>query len=937
MSDQYFDRSRRPRTASATARVRQPQAPPQQQFDQQYNPYETSNQYYVPESAQSGFNAYSVPMNPPMNSLATNNPYPQRQASQPASYGSQISSPSASYNPYQQQQPQPGSMYSGQTISHRRHNTVDSGPDNYSQSTSIRTPKVPQASRSDSQAELMEMKSYQESRAGVDEEDEDEDGEYLDEIYQIIDAIVPRTDDPSIPASTFRVWFLGLIFGTFLTVINTIFSFRTNPLSITPFVMVLLAYPCGKFLEKVLPTGLLNPGPFNYKEHALIYVITSAMAVSPYAINNIVGQKYQLKQDVPLWACIVFSIVTQCFGYGFAGLTRRFLVRPAAMLWPSNFATIAMLNSLHINQDTSMGRYPMSRLVFFWLATSAMFFYSILPQYVAPMLGALSVICWFINNNVALGLNADGVQVGRTKLNKLLMVLGSSSPGAGVGFLSFSLDWTIFNATFAPITTPLWAMYNQMFGTYIVLWVVIPICWWFNVFGIDQHLGEDTPYGFTLNSPSIYNLNGSKLMGIQLVKQNVTPAVRDDEFYQANKPIHISTQFALTYTMSFAVFVSAMVHVGLWYGKDIWTRFRSVVRDLDRGDIHAQLMDVYDDVPDWWYWAVLVVTGAAGISVCIIPNGFDLPWWGAIIAIILALVTMLPLGIIQAISGQQIGLNVMSEFLIGLLLPGRIVAVMAFKTWCYMAMSQGLLLVQDLKLGHYIKIPPRDMFLAQLLPTLLSAIISTLSACFFYENFITGLKPNDETWNLSGYNTFFSAGAIWGAIGPADFFGPNSPYFSTLLGFVVGLVLPVIPWIMHKLQPDSIWHLINIPLIMIVPNQISSQQSTLITPLIIAIVVNFYIKKYRHTWWKKYAYVMSAAFDAGVSLCALFIMLLSRGDSKNLMPFPNWFLNPVDIERCLPDKVLECQAHANTGTGFGYNYTANYFPAESDFCHAVNS
>jgi hypothetical protein len=65
----------------------------------------------------------------------------------------------------------------------------------------------------------------------------------------------------------------------------------------------------------------------------------------------------------------------------------------------------------------------------------------------------------------------------------------------------------------------------------------------------------------------------------------------------------------------------------------------------------------------------------------------------------LAVVSIIPIGVIQGISGQQIGLNVMSEFLIGLILPGRLVAVMAFKTFSYIAMAQGLTLVADLKLG----------------------------------------------------------------------------------------------------------------------------------------------------------------------------------------------------------------------------------------------
>jgi len=262
-------------------------------------------------------------------------------------------------------------------------------------------------------------------------------------------------------------------------------------------------------------------------------------------------------------------------------------------------------------------------------------------------------------------------------------------------------------------------------------------------------------------------------------------------------------------------------------------------------------------------------------------------------------------------------------------------------------MYQGLSLVQDLKLGHYIKIPPRAMFTAQLFSTVLGAVISTITACAFVEsfgttsvpksvNYPTGIEYNVNNlgtqWNLSGYDTFMSAGVIWGAIGPARFFGPGSPYFKSLLGFAVGLVLPVIPWLLHKCQPDSIWHLINVPLIIGMPIGIDNSNSTYITPLLVAIIVNFYIKKYRHTWWKKYAYVMSSAFDNGSALAALVVLFIAKFNATYTLPFPIWLLNPADTERCVPDSVLNCVGHQSMGNGFGGTYNQSL---DSSFCQKI--
>lgn len=68
---------------------------------------------------------------------------------------------------------------------------------------------------------------------------------------------------------------------------------------------------------------------------------------------------------------------------------------------------------------------------------------------------------------------------------------------------------------------------------------------------------------------------------------------------------------------------------------------------------------------------------------------------------------------ILTFSMQTPGLNVIAEYIIGYLYPGYPVANMCFKVYGYISMKQGLTFLQDLKLGHYMKIPPRAMFMAQ--------------------------------------------------------------------------------------------------------------------------------------------------------------------------------------------------------------------------------
>ncbi|KAJ7477665.1 OPT oligopeptide transporter protein-domain-containing protein, partial [Mycena latifolia] len=78
-----------------------------------------------------------------------------------------------------------------------------------------------------------------------------------------------------------------------------------------------------------------------------------------------------------------------------------------------------------------------------------------------------------------------------------------------------------------------------------------------------------------------------------------------------------------------------------------------------------------------------------------------------ILALVIAFVYVIPIGMIQAITNQQVALNVITELIIGYALPGRPMAMSALtfvvRTWGYITMAQALTFTSDFKLGHYMK------------------------------------------------------------------------------------------------------------------------------------------------------------------------------------------------------------------------------------------
>jgi OPT oligopeptide transporter protein len=61
----------------------------------------------------------------------------------------------------------------------------------------------------------------------------------------------------------------------------------------------------------------------------------------------------------------------------------------------------------------------------------------------------------------------------------------------------------------------------------------------------------------------------------------------------------------------------------------------------------------------------------------------EVPIWGLLLAIFIAAFYLVPCGMIQAITNQQVGLNVITELIVGYALPGKPVTMMIFKTFGY--------------------------------------------------------------------------------------------------------------------------------------------------------------------------------------------------------------------------------------------------------------
>jgi len=702
-------------------------------------------------------------------------------------------------------------------------------------------------------------------------------------------AVVPRTDDPTTPAFTVRAVLLGFLFGSILTGFNVVMSFRTVAISISTFAAVLLSYPLGHGLAAVLPDvrfnlfgveNSLNPGPFSMKEHVLIYVMAASSSL-PYGMENLITQKGKLwmgQEGMTIWAGMAWIFVSQFVGIGLAGVGRHFLVKPVAMFWPGNLSYVALFVAFHKAEEES--KFKMSRYTFYWIWFAIAAVYALIPNYFAPAIQFIPWLCLF------------------GKPGTLLNHLASGTQFKGVGLFALTFDWAYIGS--GVLTIPYWAQVVYFVGGCFWIYFLVPFGYYQNWWSAQKIRGiycpavggqpDLAPVGCgVINDPGLYNGTNFKRFRAKAI-YNTTTFDLDEKIYKITAPVHLTIMFAFNYAASFASIAGLCTHVFLWYGKDIVIQFRAALKQSSAGeytDLHNRLMSVYPEVPDVVY---LGMFGFCTVLMIIVGafTAFEMPWWSVLLAIGMGVVFLIPVGTVQAISGTQIGLNVITEFVIGLMIPGKTIAVMCFKSLGYNTMINACLLLSDLKLGHYLHISPVAMFTSQCIGVGITVFLGTGAAWWVLEAF---KDLGTGNWQAINHGVFYSAGAIWGAIAPWRFFGPGSVYEFTLWFFPIGLVIPIIPWLGNKIIKSPFWHLCNFSIFC---NCWATgiPQSYLFFPFIIGTVSQFYLFKYQQDWWKKYNYVLAAALDSGMAITVM-ILGISQNVFEVPAPFTTHILNPA--------------------------------------------
>lgn len=676
---------------------------------------------------------------------------------------------------------------------------------------------------------------------------------------------------------TFRSVTLGFLGSAFQASLSQIYNFKPTSVGISGTFLAIIIFLIGnawafllptrkgmvsRFGENRIPAWLLstvhfiNPGHFGLKEHA-IAAITASSASNGAQSTDVLGTQKLFFTDIPVTgttaALGVISI--GLFGYGLAGIMRPILVYPSEMVYWGSLPMVDLFQAFHWEKSFST-----KRVKAFWYSLLGMSLYEAIPAYMFPTLNSISIPCFA-------SMHAP-VRMQQTLTN----IFGGALGNEGMGLLSLSFDWQYI--TSAAVSYPLIMQAN--------MWVGILICYAAMVIIYYQNFWNSKALPFM--STNLYTANGSDYNQTAVFVNGILDKPELDAYGYP----YVTGAYAWSLLTNNAAIGGLVAHVILFYGKQVLKGIRES-KDQSIPDRHYQATRKYPDAPAWWYYILLGVSFIFGLIV-VITQHTTLPVWGYIIALLVGTVVAPFSGVLYAILGTGISTGPLTKMIAGALIPGRPLANLYFFGWSHSTIAQAINLSNDLKLGQYLKIPPRAMFITQVLGTVFGAFLNYAVASSIIKSKFDLLLSTTGSYVWSGayYQQLNASAVTWSMV--KYMYGPGTSYFIVPMATLVGMAIVIAHWVFSRFVPKigsfDVRDL-NLPIIMLYSAYVTVGQNSPVTTYVIVGFISQAIVRTRYPgWFKKFNYVIGAGLDGG-SLFVIFILSFAVfGAAGPQRPFP---------------------------------------------------
>ncbi|KAF7307754.1 OPT oligopeptide transporter [Mycena kentingensis (nom. inval.)] len=725
--------------------------------------------------------------------------------------------------------------------------------------------------------------------------------------------LVSLDDDPTIRWFTFRTWFLGLGLSCFAAVLGQIFYFRPQTIYVSQLFIQIISFILGRALEYIVPGpsefalfktsdnafwSFMNHGRFNMKEHVAIVIMSSTASSSALAISIFAAQ--ELYYHVPTNAGVgIFTLIaSQLIGYGMAGIMRTFLVYPTFAFYPQVMPTVQLFEALHLGEGMMA---QSKRKKFFWsgrvcchfcvgVGTCKPSFLGLFlsgivnelhQEYIAPTLTGISIFCLA---------NQDSAWFTR--------IFGGAAGNEGLGAFSLCFDWAYIGsggssigALFTPLSTQL-----SLYAGCAVCMIAFCACYAMNTWNTQN---------FPFLTQLLYYENGTQYEQLLILNDDFT--LNEDKLAEQGLPWYAASQ--LLYKVSRTIYIgAALTHFLLWHSKTVWKLFRGGADAID--DPHYKKMKVYKEISNWWYLGVFLICAGVAIGTTYGAKS-GLPAWATIVALLFGWIFVPVIGTLYATVGYAPSIENMVQMLgvrCALVSPWLICTctcsnfservplfTLVSTMYGYQPVVQAYTLCGDLKLGQYTKLPPRATFSVQTVGAIVGGLLNFVIMKTVIASHAEILRDvqGSNIWSGQQVQSFNSAAIAWGALG--------KPLYATgtMYGFVpymllVGLLFPIPFWLLHKYYPNVGFNKVFTPVLTAELGYLSvGINSSVFTTFCVAVFSQYYLRKKRATWFRKYNFLLSAALDGGTSVMIFIFSFALQGAGGKVVEFPHWALNPV--------------------------------------------
>jgi hypothetical protein len=308
-------------------------------------------------------------------------------------------------------------------------------------------------------------------------------------------------------------------------------------------------------------------------------------------------------------------------------------------------------------------------------------------------------------------------------------LFGGSMANEGMGFLSFSFDWSMVSAHGNPLWIPFQTLMNTLVGYLIGLCMYMGL-YYNNVFDAKRFPFMSTAlFSEKSNHTKYQQYNQSSILNDKYEVDAVKLA-------EAGLP-RLTAAHAVGQTAVNIAIMATITHMILWHWDDIksaldifkplakigkpkewdlkfWKHGPETMTQEEAAEIdpHYALMQNYNDVPSWWFGAIWVFSAVTGLMMSRIA-GSTLEVWAFFLAITISAVALTFFAPLTAMFGFYLNVQPLIQMIGAYVLPGRPLANLYFATFGFNSLYQAKNMLKDLKLGQYVHLAPRCTFTMQ--------------------------------------------------------------------------------------------------------------------------------------------------------------------------------------------------------------------------------